>query len=72
MPNVTGQTYTGLDCNSASGAIIANSTGNSMDWKNNTNNLGITFNSNRCSNQYQSISEVRVKSIISNGYIRLY
>ena len=27
---------------------------------------------NRGSNQYQSINEVRVKSIISNGYIRIF
>ena len=30
------------------------------------------LNPNRSSNQYQSINEVRVKSIISNGFIKLY
>ena len=30
------------------------------------------LNLSSSSNQYQNISEVRVKSIISNGYIRLY
>ena len=73
VPNVTGQTYTGLDCNSASGAIIANSTGTIMNWNGQRNNLGITFNSNRISNQYiNNLNEVRVKSIISNGYIRIF
>ena len=70
---MTGQTYTGLDCNSASGAIIANSTGTIMHWDGQRNNLGITFNSNRISNQYiNNLNEVRVKSIISNGYIRIF
>ena len=30
------------------------------------------LNLSSSSNQYQSINEVRVKSIVSNGYIRLY
>ena len=32
----------------------------------------IDFNAARSSNQYQNISEVRVKSVISNGYIRIF
>ena len=33
----------------------------------------LIFNANNISNQYQNnLNEVRVKSIISNGYIRLY
>ena len=36
-------------------------------------NIIITFNSNRVSNQYiTNLNEVRVKSIISNGYIRIF
>ena len=42
---------------------------NNWVWANDTE---LIVNLNRGSNQYQSINEVRVKSIISNGFIKLY
>ena len=72
MPNVTGQTYTGVDCTRSDGAFRSNNSGHEMGWGNIRSYLGFTFRAERCSNQYLSINEVRVKSIISNGYIKLY
>ena len=72
VPNVWGNTYTGVDCNSSDGAFVSNNTGHEMGWGAKRNRLGFTFRANRCSNQYQSINEVRVKSIISNGYIKIF
>ena len=42
---------------------------NNWVWSNDTE---LIVNLSRASNQYQSINEVRVKSLISIGFIKLY
>ena len=72
MPNVWGQSN--LNCNGYStGGVLYNSRhtfGNSGGGGRGGNALQIS--TDRSSSQYQNISEVRVKSIISNGFIKLY
>ena len=83
VPNVTGQVeltfYPRLaygNPNSPNISLFTNGTGpfagNNEPGANEGRRV-LKFNSSYMSNQYQdNISEVRVKSIISNGYIRLY
>ena len=72
MPNVWGQSN--LNCDGYwAGGVLYNSRytfGNSGGGGRGGNALQIS--TDRSSSQYQNISEVRVKSIISNGFIKLY
>ena len=72
MPNAGGETHQGVDCNYSTGAIVSNSYGHGLGWKEYKPNFGISIYLHRSSSQYQNISEVRVKSVISNGFIKLY
>ena len=71
VPNVTGRFKAGENNSFAEGCFRMND----GHWSGGDGDRYVPifdFSSNRSSNQYQSINEVRVKSIISNGYIKLY
>ncbi len=72
VPNLWGHVWAQDDTTGVDGAFKYVGDGR-YNWRG-TNPAGFlqSFDASRCSNQYQNISEVRVKSIISNGYIRLY
>ena len=85
VPNVTGQVggdhgnrswgFANAPIYQGSGCIQGYNTGESLDYPGNNRNYyfnGFNIDNNRISSEYQSINEVRVKSIISNGYIKLY
>ena len=74
VPNVTGYTCNWAWMQSFNGGCIYISNRNSQGGYNAQGNADtLNINVSRISNQYQdNLNEVRVKSIISNGYIRLY
>ena len=73
VPNVTGYLNEFDDFISIGGSFYRPGGGQTSLYNSeSTYNTNIHFSSNRSSNQYQNISEVRVKSIISNGYIRIF
>ena len=72
VPNVSGSISVECGVNTRTGAFYSSRssprgsiTGNQDDY--------ININNSRSSSQYQNnLNEVRVKSIISNGYIRIF
>ena len=76
VPNVTGQyDMAGTGSRITGGAFreIRGTLGYVHNPYNGTYNAPTYFEAHRCSFEYQNnLNEVRVKSIISNGYIRLY
>ena len=72
MPNLWGQSN--LNCAGYwAGGVLSN---NSGTWGNSGSGSkvgnALQISAARSSSQYQNISEVRIKSVISNGYIRIF
>ena len=75
VPNVTGRIgYQWYGIFDLFEGCFYNANNSQITWKSSPDHRAnnANFSLNRSSNQYQSIKEVRVKSIISNGYIKLY
>ena len=73
MPNVYGQvgSHSHMYPSGFLHVVGANRDNRSNNWIW-SKDVELIVNLSRGSNQYQSINEVRVKSIISNGYIRIF
>ena len=73
MPNATGDICTTIPPHWTTASGIIYNLRNEREWAHNGHTgVRIAINLSRVSNQYQYINEVRVKSIISNGFIKLY
>ena len=73
VPNIWGHVWAQDDTTGTDGAFKYVGDGR-YNWRG-TNPAGFlqSFDASRCSYQYiNNLNEIRVKSIISNGYIRLY
>ena len=72
MPNVTGAISVDCGVDTRTGAFYSSRSSPRGIIQGNLDDY-ININNSRSSSQYQNnLNEVRVKSIVSNGYIRLY
>ena len=71
-PNITGHCSANGSYDAwASGAFKVAYNG-THEWNAASAGQYLDLNASRVSNEYKSINEIRVKSIISNGYIKLF